>query len=147
MVFVMLLAAEAVSLHLTCAGQGLDTKMEVTTAQAYSSNGTTAGASLHQRRATSFDDQLEIEISGGAGRVRLPRGIVPPIHGGKDGWYDLKELVVGADAIDAKVPINFANAPRMHISRITGSVAVEGRDGSFSGKCEAFDPATVTHAF
>lgn len=147
MLLIVVLAAEAVGLHLICPGQGLDTKVGVATAQTYSSNGTMAGASVYQRRALSFDDQLEIDISGGVGRVRLPRRLVTPIHGGKDGWYDVKDLVIGPDAIDAKVPINFTNSPRMHINRITGSVAVEGRDGSFSGTCQAYDPASVKHAF
>jgi len=94
-----------------------------------------------------FDDQLEIEIIDGQGRVRLPSRVVPLNHGGKNGWYEVKGLQVGNDAIDGKVPINFTNAPRLHISRISGAVTIEGRDGSFSGRCQAYDPEKVQHAF
>ncbi|WP_260921764.1 hypothetical protein [Novosphingobium sp. 9] len=147
MALTILLAAQALTLHLLCPGQGLDTKVGVTSGQAFASNGASATANVYQRKTNAFDDEIEITLTNSTASVRLPRSIVPPIHGGKDGWFDVKDLKVTPDAIDGKVPINFTNAPRLHINRITGSVAIEGRDGSFNGLCHAYDPETVKHAF
>jgi len=147
LVFALMLGDASSVLHLICPGVGTDTKVNVASASAFASNGQSATINAYQRRAVDFDDQLEIEIIDGQGRVRLPSRVVPLNHGGKNGWYEVKGLQVGNDAIDGKVPINFTNAPRLHISRISGAVTIEGRDGSFSGRCQAYDPEKVQHAF
>jgi hypothetical protein len=139
--------ARAETLHLLCGGQGIDTRADATTANAYSSNGNFASATAIQRRATGFSDEMEVQISDGVGQARLPRSIIPKIHGGHDGWFEIKNLAVSDSEITGKVAMNFTNAPRMHISRITGSISIDGHDGSFSGQCRAYDPATVHRAF
>ena len=142
-----MVAGAAIALHLICIGSGTDTRVGVGHASVYGSNGRWADANGYSRKANGFDDELEVKIDGDQGKVRLPRQIVPNIHGGSGGWFGVKELVVGENEITGKVTMNFTNAPYLHIDRITGTVSVNGRDGTFSGQCKPFDEAAQQRAF
>jgi hypothetical protein len=139
--------ARAADLHLICDGAGVDSRLTVGTAEAYLSNGEYASANTYHRKSDSFDDEMEIEITGDVGRARLPRRIVPKIHGGQNGWFDIKELAQTDTEITGKVAMNFTNAPRMRISRVSGAISIDGRDGSFAGRCRAYDPAATQRVF
>lgn len=86
-----------------------------------------------------FDEQMDIDIDGQVAKVRVPRRFLPPAHGGEGGWFAVKDLVVADDAITGKVMINFAQHPNLRIDRRDGSVALDGKVGSFAGQCEKFD--------
>ncbi len=132
-------------LHLICDGTCVDTRVNVATASAYGSGGW-ANATGYARKASNFDDELEIEINGGIAKARLPRRIVSKLHGGDNGWFEIKKLSVGPDEITGKVAMNFTNAPYLRINRVSGAVSIDGRDGSFSGRCRNYSPET-TRAF
>ena len=142
-----MVAGAEIALHLICMGAGADTRIGTTSASVYGSNGRWANGSAYSRKANGFDDELEVKINGDQAQVRLPRQIVPKLHGGSGGWFGVKELVVGENEITGKVTMNFTNAPYLHIDRITGTVSVNGRDGTFSGQCKPFDQATQQRAF
>jgi hypothetical protein len=50
-------------------------------------------------------------------------------------------LAIGPDEITGKVMINFIQHPNIRIDRRSGSVALDGKVGSFAGQCEKYDPA------
>ena len=137
----------AIALHLICIGAGTDTRVGVASANVYGSNGHWAQGNAYSRKANDFADELEVKIDGDKAQVRLPRQIVPKIHGGIGGWFGVKDLTVAENEITGKVTMNFANAPYLHIDRITGAVSINGRDGSFSVQCKPFDEATTQRAF
>ena len=79
-----------------------------------------------------------VEISGGNGRIDLPRQMVPIVHGGGDeSWWPLYDLTVGDKGISARFRLNFVNAPRVTIDRMTGDIQIRGiGKSSFAGNCE-----------
>lgn len=134
----------ALELHLVCRGTGDREVQSVGTAVAFA-GGHTAFALGTQTGRQMFDEQMDIDITGETAQVRVPRRFLPPIHGGSDGWFQVKQLRVGPDEITGKVAVNFANHPKLRIDRRTGSVAMDGNVGSFAGQCEKVDPHL--HAF
>jgi hypothetical protein len=135
-------------LQLTCFGGGTANKVTATTAysNAYvsgnvgtttfsgSGNGTTT---VYGRRQQGFGDQVDIRLFGGDDRIRMPRTMLPPLHGGKDGWFKLKNVVADARSIRAKAAVNFMNNPNVFIDRVTGTISISGRAGDYSGQCQA----------
>jgi hypothetical protein len=85
--------------------------------------------------ATSGGDKMEVDLANGAARVRVPRPYLPPWHGGNEGWFDVKDLVITNDAITATVLINFARHPKLHLDRHTGAVELDGNLGTYQGQC------------
>lgn len=90
---------------------------------------------------------MKVEIVNGAGRIRLPRGLLPPLHGGEGGWLELRDLVETDNEVTASAAVNFANHPKIRIDRIGGAISIDGTKGTFSGQCRSYDPATVQRAF
>jgi hypothetical protein len=92
------------------------------------------------QRHQGFADQVDVRLFSGDDRIRMPRTMLPPIHGGSDGWFKLKDVKVTDRAITASAAVNFINNPKVHIDRLTGTIAINGKAGSYSGQCEAVDP-------
>ena len=107
----MLLQATATQpLNLTCMGGGTANKVTVTnvygTTSGSGSVGTTpysysgsGNATAYGRRQQGFADQVDIRLFGGDNRIRMPRTMLPPIHGGNDGWFRLKDVVADARSV------------------------------------------------
>ena len=89
------------------------------------------------KRQQQFGDQVDIRLFGGDDRIRLPRTLLPPLHGGNDGWFKLKNLQVDARSIRGKAAVNFINSPNVSIDRVTGTISISGKAGDYSGQCEA----------
>lgn len=84
----------------------------------------------------AFSSDIQIELYGDQGRIRLGPKLVPPIHsGGNDGWWDLENLVVGGDQITASYRLNGLNKPKLRIDRRSGLITVKGMT-DFSGRCD-----------
>lgn len=137
-------------LDLTCFGSGTANKMTATTAygNSYVSgqvgtvpfSGTGGGATtVYGKRQQDFGDQVDVRLFSGDDRIRMPRTMLPPIRGGKDGWFKLKNVVTDARSIRAKAAVNFANNPNVFIDRVTGTISISGRAGDYSGQCQAID--------
>jgi len=98
-------------------------------------------ANVDGTRDRQFSDQVDVEITGDSGRIRLPRVVLPLVHGGAGGWFELKKLTVTDRAIEASAAVNFINRPKIHIDRLTGSISIAGKAGNYTGRCEAVDHA------
>ncbi|MDI1296032.1 MAG: hypothetical protein PSY12_09145 [bacterium] len=104
-------------------------------------NGTDSySGTVNGTQARGYEDQVDVEVSDQSGRIRLPRVTLPMVHGGDDGWFELKNVKVTHLAIDANAAVNIINKPKIHIDRRTGTIAITGKNGDFSGQCRAIDP-------
>ena len=86
-----------------------------------------------------FDASLMLQFFGqGAGRIRLPRGLIPPLNSrGNAGWWDLYDVSVGPDIITAKYRLNGLNKPRLTVDRRSGRITVQGTASyAFRGTCD-----------
>ena len=141
-------AASQQPLNLTCFGNGVANKVTVTnvygstngsgsigaTPYSYSGRG---NATAYGMRQQDFGDQVDVRLFSGDDRIRMPRTMLPPIHGGNDGWFKLKNVVADQRSIRAKVGVSFINGPILLIDRVTGSISISGKAGDYSGRCEA----------
>lgn len=66
--------------------------------------------------------------------------MLPPIHGGENGWFKLSDIASSDRDITASADINFANHPKVRIDRVTGVINIVGKAGNFVGECRKFDP-------
>lgn len=88
-----------------------------------------------------FDTAVTIQIQDDQGRIRLPRQLVPPLHGGGDGdgWWTLVDLRLSPDDISAAYKLNGLNHPKLKIDRTTGMITIKGFGQDFSGRCDRVD--------
>ena len=144
----LLQATAAQPLNLSCFGGGTANKISMTTVDGSGSSfGTVGGrnytsygsgsATIMGQRQQGFSDQVDIRLFSGDDRIRLPRTLLPPLRGGKDGWFRLKNVVTDARSIHASVVVNFINNPKLFIDRVTGTISISGKAGDFAGQCEA----------
>lgn len=147
----LLLALQATTqqpLNLTCGGAGVANKMTSVTqygsgsaygqagGQPFSVNGS-GSSTISGTRQQGFADQVDVRLFSGDDRIRLPRTMLPPMHGGNDGWFRLKNVRVDARSIRAKAAVNLINSPSVYIDRTTGVISISGKAGDYSGRCEA----------
>jgi len=113
-----------IPLQITCFGGGTANKIASATATSIGSvsgsvggawiNGNTFGTTtISGTRQQAFGDQVDIRLFAGDDRIRLPRTILPPIHGGQAGWFKLKNVVADARSRphDAVRVAQYAAAP------------------------------------
>lgn len=141
-------------LQITCFGGGTANKAAVATAYSggaffgmagtTSVSGVTSGTStIIGSRQQGFDDQVDVRLFSGDDQIRLPRTILPPIHGGSSGWFKLKDVVADARSIRASAAINFMSNPKIYIDRVTGTISISGRAGDYAGQCQAVEAAAA----
>jgi hypothetical protein len=126
-------------LNISCGGGGSANKVAVANAFGWNSWGSSR-VTAFGTRSQGFEDQVDVRLFSGDDRIRLPRTMLPPIHGGSDGWFKLKDVKVTDRAITASAAVNFMNNPKVHIDRMTGTISINGKAGSYSGQCQAMDP-------
>jgi len=141
-------------LELTCFGAGTANKVKVATIStntyesgtvgttSYSGSGYGSGTVTSQRQQ-DFSDQVDIRLFNGDDRIRLPRTLLPPLHGGDGGWFKLKKVVVDARSIRASAAINFINSPKVFIDRVTGTISISGKAGDYTGQCQVIDAGAL----
>ncbi|MFW7354603.1 hypothetical protein [Brucella intermedia] len=134
-------------LELACVGGGAANKADVATVNGWNSNGDFGSAQVHGQRSVGFEDQVNLWIDGGEGRIRMPRSMLPPIRGGEDGWFKIKSIEVSDREIIGSVAVNALNNPKLRVDRYTGAISISGKAGDFSGRCQKYDPATERRAF
>ena len=88
---------------------------------------------------TSGNDKMDVDIANGVARVRVPRHYLPPWHGGNEGWFEVKDLVITDAAISGTVLINFARHPKLRVDRHTGAVELDGNLGTYQGECRPYE--------
>jgi hypothetical protein len=137
-------------LDLTCMGAGTANKPKTAFVNSYghvsgsvgmtSYSGTGHGTTtIYGMRQQGFSDQVDVRLFGGDDRIRMPRTMLPPIRGGKDGWFKLKNVVADARSIRAKAAVNLLNNPNVFIDRVTGTISISGKAGDYSGQCQVID--------
>jgi hypothetical protein len=148
LLLLFLQAAIQQPLDLTCFGSGTANKVSSASVNSYgtfsgsvgtmpiSGQGSSYGT-VTSRRQQAFGDQVDIRLFAGDDRIRLPRTMLPPLHGGSDGWFKLKNLKVDARTIRGKAAVNFINSPKVFIDRVIGTISISGKAGDYSGQCEA----------
>ncbi|MFM5953937.1 MAG: hypothetical protein ACKOPE_06525 [Novosphingobium sp.] len=147
---------DAQRLELQCWGGGSANK--VTASNSYSNGyasgtyqdssgnfGTFSGAgnsnsTVYGHRSQAFDDQVNLYIEGGQGRLRMPRTMLPPIHGGEDGWFKLKSIQIKENEITASVAVNLMNNPKVRVDRYSGAISISGKAGDYVGRCRRVEP-------
>ena len=150
-------ASVASPLNLTCAGGGTANKIAVTNVYGSNNGSGTIGtmpynysgsgnSTAYSSRQQGFDDQVDIRLFAGDDRIRMPRTMLPPLHGGNGGWFRLKNVVADDRTIDASVAVNFMNNPKVRIDRVTGMISISGKAGDYSGQCQAI-PAEAPAKF
>lgn len=136
-------------LQITCLGGGTANKATAATAYSSGSFSGIAGTSIFSgsgsgtttifgTRQQGFSEQVDIRLFGGDDRIRLPRTMLPPLHGGAAGWFKLKNVIADARSIRASAAINFMSNPKVYIDRVTGTISISGRAGDYTGQCQAF---------
>lgn len=135
-------------LNITCGGAGTANKVATATANtsgnfsgnvgtAHVSGSTDSTTRMIGRRQQGFEDQIDVRLFSGDDRIRMPRTMLPAIHGGSDGWFKLKNVQVDTRSIRASAAVNFMNNPKVYIDRVTGTISISGKAGDYSGQCEA----------
>lgn len=148
-------ASQAGPLQLVCGGGGTANKADVTSVYGTSNSsgfvGTTpinmsgsGSGTIISKRQQGFSDQIDIRLFSGDDRIRLPRTMLPPIHGGEAGWFKLRNVQVTQRAITASAAINFMSNPKIHIDRVTGTISISGRSGDYTGFCERIEADAPT---
>lgn len=148
-VIVMLLVSNEMppSLSLVCLGSGSANKQQTNSVTVYGSDGSSAWGNSVGNRTVPFDDQVNVKIDQGVGTLMMPRQMLPPLRGGKDGWFKLKDLEFTDEAITASVAVNPLNNPKVRIDRFTGTISISGKSGAFVGECVAYDPSQAQRKF
>jgi hypothetical protein len=95
-----------------------------------------ATTTIYGTRQEGFEDQVDIRLFSGDDRIRMPRTMLPAIHGGSDGWFKLKNVVADARSIHASVAVSLLNNPKLYIDRVTGTISISGKSGDYAGQCE-----------
>jgi hypothetical protein len=141
-------AGDPGAIRLICRGSGAAERASAVTAFGATSTGTTAFGSMVGRRSVEFGDAVRVYIPPtGKGSIRMPRAMLPRIHGGNKGWFWIDDLKRGQNEITGTVQVSILNSPKVRIDRIDGSISISGRSGDYSGSCEPYDPATVQRKF
>ena len=121
-------------LDLTCLGGGTANKPKTTTVWSGGES-----ANIIGRRQQGFDDQVDVRLFAGNDRIRMPRTMLPPIRGGADGWFKLKNVQADARSIRASAAVNVMNNPKVFIDRVTGTISISGKAGDYTGQCQVID--------
>jgi hypothetical protein len=135
-------------LQLTCFGGGTANKPTARTAYSNSyvsgnigsttfSGSGSGSTTVYGTRQQGFGDQVDVRLFNGDDRIRMPRTMLPALHGGNGGWFKLKNIVADARSIRAKAGVNFMNSPNVLIDRVTGTISISGKAGDCSGQCQA----------
>lgn len=141
-------ASLAAPLNLICFGGGSANKVHSSSVYAQDNNGNFGTAQVQSTRQVGFEDQVNVEINDDdTGRIRAPRTMLPPLHGGDGGWFAFKNIKRTEQAITGSAGINFINSPKVRIDRITGTINISGKAGDFVGKCELYSPENVQRKF
>lgn len=133
-------------LNLTCSGAGTANKFGMATVNSNSrASGMIGGSPVRGSasgfgtitipRQQDFSDQVDVRLFSGDDRIRLPRTMLPPLRGGRDGWFKLKNVQADSRSIRGSAAVNIFSNPKVFIDRVTGTISISGKAGDYSGQC------------
>ena len=140
-------SALADRLHLICGGAGTATGSTERSVSHADAGGNSATDTVRIPYSTPYTDQVDVDIDGETGKIRVPRNIVSGIHGGTDGVFEMRKIKFSDREITATVSFNPFEGAKVRIDRMTGHISINASDGSFAGECTKFDPATAERRF
>jgi hypothetical protein len=141
-----MLLQTALSLHLICAGGGSSHAQE--SATAVRDYDYAHPVEITGRVRVGFNDEVAVDIAGETGRIRVPDAMKPRIRsGGRDGWWELRNISVTDDEIRASFALNFMNHANVRIDRRSGNISIREMGASFNGYCNRYDPADTPMRF
>ena len=127
-------------LNLICRGGGRTMTATSRDSAGYANNQGYAAAGQNVRESlVDYETTAGFRLSGGTATMRVPTMFLPPIAGGRGGWFKVKDLRVSDSEISGKVAINFMNTPSFRIDRVTGELSTQY---GFQAQCEAQDVTT-----
>lgn len=131
-------------LALICGGAGSSARPSGAVALGSDGSSVAAYGSAQQ----GFRDQVRVEISApGSGRLQVPRSMLPPLHGGDEGWFEIKKLAVNPTEITGRIELAFLKSASLRIDRLTGFMKLDSQNGTYAAECERFDPETAAPRF
>jgi len=95
-------SAPGLTLHLVCRGIGDHEVRHGLIGTVFGRHGAAATAIGSTGEQDQFGEQMDINIEGSTATTRVPRRFLPPQHGGNDGMFDIKDMVVTEDTIPAR---------------------------------------------
>ena len=131
--------ALAGELHVVCVGGGSHLQENSAFATARNNFGGAAWGQSVGIGHAGYEDAVSIDIVDGEGKIRLPRVLLPPVHGGKDAWFKLTDLVQGDREITASANVNMVTHPKIRLDRYSGVISINGRMGTFTAQCQKID--------
>jgi len=124
-------------LNLTCSGSGIAAINKSTSAYAHDNYGNSVVITGNSSTAVNYTSTTDFKMANGEATIRLPRIILPSIRGGENGWFKIKKLQVTPSEITGKAAVNFLNNPEFTINRLSGTISISAKRGSFFGNCQA----------
>jgi hypothetical protein len=136
-------------IHLACEGTATFPDTERGSAFAFDSQGHSATAHEYSMHRGEAEDEVLIDVSSAAARIKLPAIVMPAIHDHTDdGWRPFDTLRVGDTEIVGDFSLNFLDKPSVSINRITGHVETRGiNKRTFIGECSAYDTSAAARKF
>ncbi|MEG3082075.1 hypothetical protein U1707_00330 [Sphingomonas sp. PB2P12] len=127
-----------VDLGLGCFGDGFKTGIASGTTWLWSCDRDRyEHGTYNTTRTELYGASLIVQTWDGAGRIRLPRSLIPPISRGNNGWWDLYDVSVSSEVIRASYRLNGLNKPKIVIDRRSGRITVQGTANyGFRGTCD-----------
>lgn len=132
-------ATQDTGIYLMCNSSGVAKETKTVTANSLGKDDELEVTSMSVPLQTSYNGQTRVEIGTGVTRIRLPEAMLPSLHGGRDGWYELRDLDMGEQEIEAKIAINFLNHPKVRLDRMAGTIEIDGSSGTFQGSCTRYE--------
>lgn len=133
-------AAPAGELNLICRGSGRTmTAVGRETGVVRNNQGYAVQGQNVRESLVDYETTAGFRLTGEIATMRVPNMFLPPIAGGRGGWFKVKDLRVSDSEISGKVAINFMNTPSFRIDRITGELSTQY---GFQGQCDAQDVTT-----
>ena len=136
-------------LMLTCHGGGIANKQVSDTVQTTKQTrdketnekkNTTTTTTVQRNIKVDFADQVDVRLFMGDDRIRVPRTMLPDLHGGNQGWFKIKNVTADARSIRGKIQLAFLSSPNLFIDRVTGAISISGNAGDYQGRCQVVDP-------
>jgi hypothetical protein len=132
-------AAAADDLHLVCVGGGAHLQENSVFAMAHNNYGGAAWGQSVGISHDGYEDAVSIDIVNDEGKIRLPRVLLPPIHGGDSAWFKLTDLKLSNREITGSANVNIVTHPKIRLDRYSGTISINGRMGTFTAQCQKVD--------
>lgn len=146
-VAILVQPAHAEHLNLVCRGNGEASRSSTSSVSSRDADGNVTTGTVSTPYSVGFSDQVKLEVDGIAGKIRVPRSMLPVFHGGAGGLFDLKNVLVTDRDVTASIAINAVQHPKLRLDRVTGNITIDGKVGHFNGECQPYDPEVVQRRF